>query len=61
LRELSDMAILRIHQKMHARRAQQVGATIDAIFVRTRVIDSCDCRKPKAGMFNEIQALQGQP
>ncbi len=54
-RELFDMSILNaIHQKMHAS-AQQVGATIDAIFFCPHAaIDSCDCRKPKAGMFNEI-------
>lgn len=54
-RELFDMNVLNaIHQKLHAS-AQQVGATIDAIFFCPHAaIDNCDCRKPKAGMFEEI-------
>jgi D-glycero-D-manno-heptose 1,7-bisphosphate phosphatase len=54
-RELFDMSTLNaIHQKMHAS-AQQVGATIDAIFFCPHAAaDNCDCRKPKAGMFEEI-------
>ena len=54
-RELFDMTVLNaIHQKMHAL-AQQVGATIDAIFFCPHAgADNCDCRKPKAGMFDEI-------
>jgi D-glycero-D-manno-heptose 1,7-bisphosphate phosphatase len=54
-RELFDMSTLNaIHQKMHAS-AQQVGATIDAIFFCPHAaVDNCDCRKPKAGMFEEI-------
>lgn len=54
-RELFDMTILNaIHQKLH-HHAQQVGATIDAIFFCPHAaIDNCDCRKPKAGMFEEI-------
>ncbi|RSZ56488.1 D-glycero-beta-D-manno-heptose 1,7-bisphosphate 7-phosphatase [Massilia atriviolacea] len=66
-RELFDMAILNaIHQKMHAS-AQQVGADIDAIFFCPHAaIDNCDCRKPKAGMFDEISkrfkiSLKGVP
>jgi len=35
--------------------AQQVGADIDAIFFCPHSADdSCDCRKPKPGMFNDI-------
>jgi len=54
-RELFDMSTLNaIHQKMHTR-AQQVGASIDAIFFCPHAaIDNCDCRKPKAGMFEEV-------
>jgi D-glycero-D-manno-heptose 1,7-bisphosphate phosphatase len=54
-RELFDMNILNaIHHKLHAN-AQTVGATIDAIFFCPHAaIDNCDCRKPKAGMFEEI-------
>ncbi len=66
-RELFDMTILNaIHQKMHGA-AQQVGADIDAIFFCPHAaIDNCDCRKPKAGMFDEIAkrfkiSLKGVP
>jgi D-glycero-D-manno-heptose 1,7-bisphosphate phosphatase len=54
-RELFDMCSLNaIHQKLHGA-AQQVGATIDAIFFCPHAaVDNCDCRKPKAGMFDEI-------
>ena len=66
-RELFDMQILNaIHQKLHMT-AQQVGADIDAIFFCPHAaIDNCDCRKPKAGMFEEISkrfkvSLKGVP
>jgi D-glycero-D-manno-heptose 1,7-bisphosphate phosphatase len=66
-RELFDMTILNaIHQKMHTT-AQQVGAAIDAIFFCPHAaVDNCDCRKPKAGMFEEISkrfkiSLKGVP
>ena len=66
-RELFDMSTLNaIHQKMHAS-AQLVGADIDAIFFCPHAaIDNCDCRKPKAGMFEEIAkrfkvSLKGVP
>ncbi len=54
-RGLFDMMTLNaIHQKMH-NAAQQVGADIDAVFFCPHAADdNCDCRKPKAGMFNEI-------
>jgi len=66
-RELFDMTTLNaIHQKMHGQ-AQQAGADIDAIFFCPHAaIDNCDCRKPKAGMFEEISkrfkvSLKGVP
>jgi D-glycero-D-manno-heptose 1,7-bisphosphate phosphatase len=66
-RELFDMSVLNtIHQKMHSA-AQQVGATIDAVFFCPHAaVDNCDCRKPKAGMFDEISkrfkiGLKGVP
>ncbi|MDP3669171.1 MAG: D-glycero-beta-D-manno-heptose 1,7-bisphosphate 7-phosphatase [Telluria sp.] len=54
-RELFDMTVLNaIHQKMHTS-AQLVGASIDAVFFCPHAaLDSCDCRKPKSGMFEEI-------
>lgn len=54
-RKLFDMATLNaIHQKMHAT-AQQAGAEIDAVFFCPHIADdSCDCRKPKPGMLQEI-------
>ncbi|WP_337587201.1 D-glycero-beta-D-manno-heptose 1,7-bisphosphate 7-phosphatase [Janthinobacterium fluminis] len=66
-REFFDMTILNaIHQKMHAL-AQQVGASIDAVFFCPHAAaDNCDCRKPKPGMFKEISqryktSLKGVP
>ena len=66
-RELFDMTLLNaIHQKMHGL-AQQVGATIDAVFFCPHAgTDNCDCRKPKPGMFDEIAqrykiSLKGVP
>jgi len=54
-RKLFDMTTLNaIHQKMHTA-AQQVGATIDAVFFCPHMADdNCDCRKPKPGMLQEI-------
>ncbi|WP_395822692.1 D-glycero-beta-D-manno-heptose 1,7-bisphosphate 7-phosphatase [Collimonas sp.] len=54
-RGLFDMpTMIAIHQKMHDA-AQQVGAEIDAIFFCPHAADdSCDCRKPKPGMFHDI-------
>jgi D-glycero-D-manno-heptose 1,7-bisphosphate phosphatase len=54
-RGLFAMATLNaIHQKMHTS-AQQVGATIDAVFFCPHTQDdNCDCRKPKSGMLLEI-------
>lgn len=66
-RELFDISTLNaIHHKLHTS-AQQVGATIDAIFFCPHAaIDNCDCRKPKPGMFDEISkrfkvSLKGVP
>ena len=66
-RELFDMPTLNaIHQKLHTS-AQLVSADIDAIFFCPHAaIDNCDCRKPKAGMFEEISkrfkiSLRGVP
>jgi D-glycero-D-manno-heptose 1,7-bisphosphate phosphatase len=54
-RGLFDMATLNaIHDKMHKMLAQ-AGGRIDALFYCPHTADSnCDCRKPKAGMFDEI-------
>lgn len=54
-RGLLDMSTLNaIHHKMHMA-AQQVGADIDAIFFCPHgPDDDCDCRKPRAGMLQEI-------
>ncbi|MDO8891591.1 MAG: D-glycero-beta-D-manno-heptose 1,7-bisphosphate 7-phosphatase [Sulfurimicrobium sp.] len=54
-RGLFDMATLNaIHDKMHKALAQ-VGGRIDALFFCPHAADSsCDCRKPKPGMFEEI-------
>ena len=51
---LNIVTLNAIHQKLHTS-AQQIGADIDAIFFCPHAAaDSCDCRKPKAGMFRAI-------
>lgn len=54
-RGLFDMAMLNaIHRKMYTV-AQQAGANIEAIFFCPHAADDdCDCRKPRAGMLQEI-------
>lgn len=56
-RGLFDMDTLNaIHNKMH-RAAQTAGGRIDAIFYCPHTADSsCNCRKPKPGMFERIAA-----
>jgi D-glycero-D-manno-heptose 1,7-bisphosphate phosphatase len=54
-RGLLDFATLNaIHDKMH-RALTQVGGRVDAIFYCPHTADArCECRKPKAGMLQEI-------
>ena len=66
-RGLFDMDTLNsIHEKM-VRALHGVGGRIDAIFFCPHAADStCDCRKPKPGMLNQIAArfnvnLEGVP
>eukprot|EP01036_Dinobryon_divergens_P040630 gene40630-53734_t len=66
-RGLFDMASLNaMHAKMHKMLAA-VGGRIDAVFYCPHSPDEdCDCRKPKAGMFEEIAkrfkvSLKGVP
>jgi D-glycero-D-manno-heptose 1,7-bisphosphate phosphatase len=56
-RGLFDMPTLNaIHDKMH-KACALVGARIDAVFFCPHTADSqCDCRKPRAGMLEEIAA-----
>ena len=56
-RGLFDMDTLNaIHEKMH-KAAAAVGARIDTVFFCPHAADSsCDCRKPKPGMFERIAA-----
>ena len=50
-----------IHEKM-TRAVSQVGGRIDAIFYCTHTdADQCQCRKPKAGMLEEIATRYGVP
>ncbi len=45
----------RIHQKMHTHLAQ-FGGVVEAIFFCPHGPDAgCDCRKPKPGLFHDIQ------
>ena len=54
-RGLFDMAtLIAIHEKMHKSLAA-AGGRIDAVFYCPHTADSnCDCRKPRAGMFDEV-------
>jgi D-glycero-D-manno-heptose 1,7-bisphosphate phosphatase len=54
-RGLFDMDTLNaIHEKMH-KAAASVGARIDTVFFCPHAADSsCNCRKPKPGMFQRI-------
>ncbi len=56
-RGLFDMDTLNaIHEKMH-KAAAAVGARIDTVFFCPHAADSsCNCRKPKPGMFERIAA-----
>ncbi len=50
-----------IHEKM-TRAVSQVGGRIDAVFYCTHTdADQCQCRKPKAGMLEEIATRYGVP
>ncbi|NJM33139.1 MAG: D-glycero-beta-D-manno-heptose 1,7-bisphosphate 7-phosphatase [Limnobacter sp.] len=66
-RGLFDLETLcAMHQKMH-KEASIVGGHIDGIFFLPHAPeDKCECRKPKPGLFKEIQArmssrLEGVP
>ena len=54
-RGLFDMTALNaIHNKMHQALAQ-AGARVDAIFFCPHAVgDHCNCRKPKAGMLEDV-------
>lgn len=56
-RGLFDMhALNAMHEKMH-RLVNQAGGRIDAVvFCPHTAVDECDCRKPKAGMVEDIMA-----
>ena len=59
-RGLFEMATLNaIHAKMH-KAVAQAGGRIDAVFYCPHSAEmDCECRKPKAGLFNEIAARYG--
>jgi D-glycero-D-manno-heptose 1,7-bisphosphate phosphatase len=51
----------RIHQKMH-RSLVSVGGAVDAVFFCPHSAeDKCQCRKPKTGLFQEIERRFGIP
>jgi D-glycero-D-manno-heptose 1,7-bisphosphate phosphatase len=54
-RGLYDMATLNaIHEKMH-KAVAQAGGRLDAVFFCPHTADArCECRKPRAGMLQEI-------
>jgi D-glycero-D-manno-heptose 1,7-bisphosphate phosphatase len=50
-----------IHDKMH-RRLAQAGAQVAAVFYCPHAADAnCGCRKPRAGLFEEIGRRFGLP
>lgn len=61
-RGLFDMPMLNaIHDKMH-KACALVGARIDAVFYCPHTAENhCHCRKPKAGMLEEIAARYNTP
>lgn len=61
-RGLLDMATLNaIHDKMH-RRLAQAGGHVAAVFYCPHAADAnCGCRKPRAGLFEEIGRRFGLP
>ena len=60
-RGLFEMATLNmIHAKMH-KAVALAGGRIEAVFYCPHAADmACDCRKPKAGLFNEIAVRYGR-
>lgn len=60
-RGLFEMATLNaIHAKMH-KAAAQLGGRIEAVFYCPHAAEmSCECRKPRVGLFNEIAARYGR-
>ncbi|WP_287923366.1 D-glycero-beta-D-manno-heptose 1,7-bisphosphate 7-phosphatase [Diaphorobacter sp.] len=60
-RGLFEMATLNaIHAKMH-KAVAQAGGRIEAVFYCPHAAETeCDCRKPKAGLFNEIATRYGR-
>ncbi|MDQ1314415.1 MAG: D-glycero-D-manno-heptose 1,7-bisphosphate phosphatase [Pseudomonadota bacterium] len=60
-RGLFEMATLNaIHAKMH-KAVAQAGGRIEAVFYCPHAADmDCGCRKPKAGLFDEIAARYGR-
>jgi D-glycero-D-manno-heptose 1,7-bisphosphate phosphatase len=60
-RGLFEMATLNaIHAKMH-KAVAQAGGRIEAVFYSPHSADmDCNCRKPKAGLFEEIAARYGR-
>ncbi|MEX1165471.1 MAG: HAD-IIIA family hydrolase, partial [Hydrogenophaga sp.] len=61
-RGMFDMASLNaIHAKMHKKLAA-VGARVDAVFFCPHAPeDGCNCRKPAAGLFEQVGARYGLP
>ncbi len=60
-RGLFEMATLNaIHAKMH-KAVAQAGGRIEAVFYCPHAAETeCNCRKPKAGLFNEIATRYGR-
>lgn len=61
-RGLYDIDTLgKIHEKM-CQQLEEAGATVEAIFYCPHTPeDECDCRKPKPGLFKDIESRLGKP
>ncbi len=61
-RGLFDIDTLgRIHEKM-CQQLEEAGATVESIFYCPHTPeDECDCRKPKPGLFEDIERRLGKP
>lgn len=61
-RGLYDIDTLgKIHEKM-CQQLEEAGATVEAIFYCPHTPeDECDCRKPKPGLFTDIETRLGKP
>jgi len=56
---MSEDDLARVHQRLAQQLEAAAAARLDAIFHCPHGLDSCDCRKPDAGLF--LQARERWP